>query len=487
MKYYFLVFALLLAAFFASCGEDSGDYSPVISTHRSQDDSTAAADTFFIRDTVYIYADTVFDTSFYDTIEYKSFIYQKGEDLFDTVTARAEDLDCQVTKDSLHCKLREIITHCYTNYTSEATTEDRVIKKENDIVKAPYPESYTCPTNKICKRVKDTIYVDSAYHYRRLMPYTYTTKLNYGKKPLTKYVPYTKIPPLNKDSIREWLDTLDSRLIYFGAKAFSSPYTLTSKQLPYWASIRDVTQKYRVSYILPCYDTTYTNYPLQINNVSSAPFNELQAPLANDITVTWDLFYENQYGIKDSMEVTSVFLGKKDTIYKVETLYVYKDTVYDTSYIDNRYQSFIYQEDSSHIDTVTALAKNMECEISADSFHCHLKELAGKNCRLISPTIISNTIPSTTALELDICKKGSVCETRQETVFLDSTLHINETVTLDDTTRINYGENALSSYIPDSKASSPNKSSEATTQPQIDSPCDTIYIDYPTTRDQSAP
>lgn len=320
MKKSLHILGLLLAAFFASCSEDCEECAPCASiTNEGKDsaytqDSVPAIhdtihdtikiyskpqDTTYFRDTIYIYKDTVYDTSYLDKT-YRSFIYQKPDNTLDTVTALASNLDCETTGDTFHCRLRD--NRCL---------ESAVIYDYNKKTIGPAPAVIICQIGSKCISTIDTIRVDSSYHKTQIVILDDTLRINYGDGATTKYIPSMQIPPLNKDSIRLWLDTLDTRAKDFNLKTFQSPYTLTGKNLPDKIRIeKDDWNTYTTKITnLDFCNSSFTDYPPKLDSIPSTVKNYLQEPLPNDTTITWTLIYEDQNGMKDSMEVTSLFLG----------------------------------------------------------------------------------------------------------------------------------------------------------------------------------
>lgn len=323
MKNHLIVFGLLLAAFFASCSEDCEECTPCASETSAEKDSlynqdsisvihdtiydtisviSDPPDTSYFRDTLYLYKDTVYDTSYYDQRE-MSFIYQNEKSLLDTITAQAQNLNCEFTADSFHCRLSE-------NSCSVMPYTININKKTY----GPAPIIKLCEVGTICKTVVDTIRVDSSYHKKRTITLTDTIRINYGDSAQTNYIPSAQIPQIDKDSVKSWLDTLDTRLKDFGQGTFQSPYSLTGKNLPDGIRLGvDIQTSIQLVHITtnPC-NITYTDYPPALQRIPSVIYNNLQEPFQNDTTITWALIYEDQYGTKDSMEVTTVFLGSKE-------------------------------------------------------------------------------------------------------------------------------------------------------------------------------
>lgn len=326
MKNHLIAFGLLLAAFFASCSEDCEECTPCASETSAEKDSlynqdsisvihdtiydtisviSEPPDTTYFRDTLYLYKDTVYDTSYYDQRE-MSFIYQNEKSLLDTITAQAQNLNCEFTADSFHCRLKE-------NSCSVMPYTININKKTY----GPAPIIKLCEVGTICKTVVDTIRVDSSYHKKRTITLTDTIRINYSDSAQTNYIPSAQIPQIDKDSVKSWLDTLDTRLKDFGQGTFQSPYSLTGKNLPDGIRLGvDIQTSIQLVDISsgPC-NTTYTDYPPALQSIPSVIYNNLQEPFQNDTTITWMLIYEDQYGTKDSMEVTTVFLGSKAALF----------------------------------------------------------------------------------------------------------------------------------------------------------------------------
>jgi len=249
------------------------------------------------------------DTTYIDTSAY-SFIYYSGKKTLDTVTALAEDISCDIQENIFQCALREIFKRCVIVYstTNANNTTDQLLKE-----------------------------VDSLVHKEIKLMRIDTTYINYGKKRLIDYIPsYIEIPEFQLKEFKDAFDTVvidydkNNETHFYGRGSyFYGLYKISDKALPDFAGV----SSYKGSYITidhkdapkdsvflleelnvssPCYDTTYTKYPLTSKHYQSYIYAFLDEPFEKDSTVTWTAYYQDLYGVTDSIEVTTFFKMKEE-------------------------------------------------------------------------------------------------------------------------------------------------------------------------------
>ena len=249
------------------------------------------------------------DTTYIDTSAY-SFIYYSGKKTLDTVTALAEDISCDIQENIFQCALREIFKRCVIVYstTNANNTTDQLLKE-----------------------------VDSLVHKEIKLMRIDTTYINYGKKRLIDYIPsYIEIPEFQLKEFKDAFDTVvidydkNNETHFYGRGSyFYGLYKISDKALPDFAGV----SSYKGSYITidhkdapkdsvflleelnvssPCYDTTYTKYPLTSKHYQSYIYAFLDEPFEKDSTVTWTAYYQDIYGVMDSIEVTTLFKMKEE-------------------------------------------------------------------------------------------------------------------------------------------------------------------------------
>ncbi len=249
------------------------------------------------------------DTTYIDTSAY-SFIYYSGKKTLDTVTALAEDISCDIQENIFQCALREIFKRCVIVYSTTNTnnTTDQLLKE-----------------------------VDSLVHKEIKLMRIDTTYINYGKKRLIDYIPsYIEIPEFQLKEFKDAFDTVvidydkNNETHFYGRGSyFYGLYKISDKALPDFAGV----SSYKGSYITidhkdapkdsvflleelnvssPCYDTTYTKYPLTSKHYQSYIYAFLDEPFEKDSTVTWTAYYQDLYGVTDSTEVTTFFKMKEE-------------------------------------------------------------------------------------------------------------------------------------------------------------------------------
>lgn len=251
------------------------------------------------------------DTTYIDTSAY-SFVYYSSKKNLDTLTALADDITCEIQENNFQCTLRKVFERCAIIYSFSTTnsnnTTDQSLKEADTLV------------HKEIKLVR----VDTTY-------------INYGKKRLIDYIPpYIETPEFQLKEFKDAFDTVvidydkNNETHFYGRGSyFYGLYKISDKALPDFAGV----SSYKGSYITidhkdapkdsvflleelnvssPCYDTTYTKYPLTSKHYQSYIYAFLDEPFEKDSTVTWTAYYQDIYGVMDSIEVTTLFKMKEE-------------------------------------------------------------------------------------------------------------------------------------------------------------------------------
>lgn len=265
----------------------------------SVDSLVASIDTVIVRDTLVVYKDTVYDTT-YSTDSYTSFVYREnrtGE--LDTVTRKSQFIDCEFNDEAFSCQwVGRVLVNEYSFY--RITDPSLALYPCGQVVSALY---YDCKT--------DTVYHD-AYHKEVLVATSDTTFLNYGDSRKTDYIPPDYIymqgdHPFDSTEIRAFFDTLDVRDPELGGKDHLEVSSeLTFKDFP--LSVVALRPKgIKLDYSLSRWPQTYYAVTIGYNFMN-------ESKLQSDTTVTWTLGYtHNEKGIKetDSIQVTTFFKVEK--------------------------------------------------------------------------------------------------------------------------------------------------------------------------------
>jgi hypothetical protein len=261
------------------------------------DSLVALIDTIIYRDTLILYKDTVYDTT-YSTESYTSFVYREnktGE--LDTVTRNSQFIDCEMKADSFSCQW-----------------VGKIVYKDFDLVPVNGLGLHSCGLvgSSVYYRCEtDTLYHE-AYHKIVSVPVADTSFINYGDSRKTDYIPPDYIyvqgeHPLDSTEMRAFFDTLDVRDPELGGKNHLTVSSeLTFKDFPLSVlSLRPMGIK--LDYSLSRWPQTYYAVTIGYNFMN-------ESKLQSDTTVTWTLGYtHNEKGIKetDSIQVTTFFKVEK--------------------------------------------------------------------------------------------------------------------------------------------------------------------------------
>lgn len=225
------------------------------------------------------------DTTYTDTSAY-SFVYYSGKNKLDTVTAFTGEMKCDIEDNYFSCRLTRTYRTCNVVYSAHTSTfrntdSDSLIHKEINILR-----------------------VD-------------TTFINYGKKRLIDSIPpYIEQEKMDLKGLQDAFDTIeldfdDSHAYdrYRGGANFRTPYEMEDVYgtLPSDAGLLTYSSYYLD---LGCFVTDRIDYPLtpKIHEVGLYIYSD--EPLEKDTTVTWQAYYTDMYGVRDSTEITTVFRMK---------------------------------------------------------------------------------------------------------------------------------------------------------------------------------
>lgn len=262
----------------------------------SVDSLVASIDTVIVRDTLVIYKDTVYDTT-YSTDSYTSFVYREnrtGE--LDTVTRKSQFIDCEFNDEAFSCQwVGQVLVNEYSFY--RITDPSLALYPCGQIVSALY---YDCKT--------DTVYHD-AYHKEVLVATSDTTFLDYGDSRKTDYIPPDYIymqgdHPFDSTEIRAFFDTLDVRDPELGGKQ----HIVLNSKLTFDGFPLTVLSVHSPGIVLV--DPLPSRWP-RTYYAASVEYNFSDVTqLQSDTTVTWTLDYTHyEKGIEetDSIQVTTFF------------------------------------------------------------------------------------------------------------------------------------------------------------------------------------
>ena len=181
--------------------------------------------TIYVRQTVTLYRDTVYDDSIITKHDYTSFIYlNRYTGNTDTlVKLRAQktresgpcgsepvycELDSSGTQKTFSCDVSEVCYMYDMEILQTALPEDPI-----DFVVLPNNYAYCNQSGYKC--VRDTAYLDAFHTTLRKDVYD-TLFLNYSANAWTDYIPAINAPPFDTAAFRNALDTLDTQEKIFG-------------------------------------------------------------------------------------------------------------------------------------------------------------------------------------------------------------------------------------------------------------------------------
>lgn len=135
----------------------------------------------------------------------------------------------------------------------------------------------------------------------------------------------------------------------------------------------------------------------------------------------------------------------KDTVFFMDTLVVYRDTVYDTTEVVTRhYTSFVYRLENGPLDTVLSKSAQLDCDVRDSAFSCSQRDVVFMKDLCCGPL---DFIKYDSLQEVILVGEERVFIALVDTLYLD-TLHLPYTQYVYDTTFINYTENRQTDFIP---------------------------------------
>ena len=286
--------------------------------------------TIFIRDTLTLYKDTIYDDSIIKYHNYTSFIYLNR---YTGNTDTLVKLRAQKTRESgpcgsvpVYCELDSSgIEKTFSCDVSEVCYMYDMEILQTALPNAPVdfvvlPNNYAFCRQSGYKCVVDTVYLD-AYHTTLRKEAYDTLFLNYGANAWTDYVPAINAPPFDTAAFRNALDTLDTQDEIFGMDTLFTGYNVSINGLPKWVVDEPNNHCIKqdsmvVCAIVPYYSIRYlgTYYPSVYEKKPFYLANWLDEPLERDTVITWTLKYnyrDGSYrGSSDSLTITTLFKGK---------------------------------------------------------------------------------------------------------------------------------------------------------------------------------
>lgn len=163
---------------------------------------------------------------------------------------------------------------------------------------------------------------------------------------------------------------------------------------------------------------------------------------ASDTLSPQPLVPSDTENLVDPSEVT------KDTIFRHDTLIVYKDTIYDTLYDTLEYRSFVYRSIGENIDTVIGISA-IECSVDEEGrLACQKKEASPIfDCCSQKFDFWESVENDSAIVVVARIDTNTVYIHITDTVYAD-TLRLNKNIHIYDTLLYNYGDNRLTDYIP---------------------------------------
>lgn len=246
----------------------------------------------------------IYDTTYIDTSAY-SFVYFSSRNKLDTVTALSGEMKCDIDDKYFSCHLTRTFSTCSVMYEYNTTTSTRQSTDSDSLI----------------HKEVNVLQID-------------TTFINYGKRRLIDSIPpYTEQEKMNLKGLQDAFDTVELDLKdtssydkYYGGVVFKTPYVVDEDYgtLPDGAgaytpsstyytedadgdTVRNFTNIFPVSF---CSKTVYIDYPLTPKIYEARLYMFRHDSLEKDTTVTWQAYYTDMYGVKDSVEITTVFKMK---------------------------------------------------------------------------------------------------------------------------------------------------------------------------------
>ncbi|MBO4784763.1 MAG: hypothetical protein J5521_08460, partial [Lachnospiraceae bacterium] len=150
--------------------------------------------------------------------------------------------------------------------------------------------------------------------------------INYGPNKISEAMPVYKVAPINSAAIRSAFAQLNYKKEDYISSQIRSNFQLEAKGLPEGMSFKNsptmpqssssgnITLPFSSSSILyamnACldYSVRYPDASTMVRTVSL--YNASTEPLKKDTTVIWTLVYTDQFGVSDSLSITTKFTAK---------------------------------------------------------------------------------------------------------------------------------------------------------------------------------
>ncbi len=254
---------------------------------------------------------SVCDTTYVNAKAY-SFVYYSGKNKLDTITETTDKISCDIWNGYFECSLRKSYS-CEKAMLTKMSVPKMSVQFSNDKKRAKHKT--------IEVKVGDTTYI------------------NYGKHRLTNFIPpYHEIPPFDAEKMKEAFDTVivekpvysDTKLIGDSRK-FLDYYRIEGKELPPWAYVSHTSGKMIVfdgkdgtpsidttimssegcgqAFMSGCFSVSYVKYPKDLVMYRSKihVYGDTTEIPQKDTTIKWMAHYTDMYGVKDSLQVETLF------------------------------------------------------------------------------------------------------------------------------------------------------------------------------------
>ena len=154
-----------------------------------------------------------------------------------------------------------------------------------------------------------------------------TLFINYGPNKISEAMPVYKVAPINSAAIRSAFAQLNYKKEDYISSQIRSNYQLEAKGLPEGMSFKDspkipqssssgeillpFSSSTRIQYAMNAcldYSVRYPDASTMVRTVSL--YNASTEPLKKDTTVTWTLVYTDQFGVSDSLSITTKLIAE---------------------------------------------------------------------------------------------------------------------------------------------------------------------------------
>ena len=184
---------------------------------------------------------------------------------------------------------------------------------------------YIGATHFVCYSKNDCTRCPNANTYYTPRITEKTLFINYGPDKLTDAMPTYKVASIDSEAIRSAFSQLNYKNQDYISSQIRSNYQLEAKGLPEGMSFKDspkipqssssgeillpFSSSTRIQYAMNAcldYSVRYPDASTMVRTVSL--YNASTEPLKKDTTVTWTLVYTNQFGVSDSLSITTKFI-----------------------------------------------------------------------------------------------------------------------------------------------------------------------------------